>query len=63
MKAEISDAQFVIVLVVQVPLEVLLKPGEPMPRYQHTLKVTRPVLPLHLGSLASSQPRIVGSFT
>lgn len=42
MKAEISEAHFVMVAVVQVPLVV-------------------PVLPLHRGSLASSQAMIVGS--
>ena len=60
MKAEISLAQFVIVVVVQVPVEVLINCVRRITNSHSNL--TYPVLPRHRGSLASSQAMIVGSF-
>ena len=62
MNAEISPAHFVIVCVVQVPVLVLTFDKQSASRQDVSVCVAHPVLPLHLGSLASSQAIIVGSF-
>ena len=61
MNAEISLAHWVIVVVVHVPVLVLHHITRSDPRSVEARWVPYPVLPLHLGSLASSQPKIVGS--
>ena len=61
MYAEISEIQFVSVAVVQVPDVVLDFACEI--DFELTAMMAYPVLPAHLGSFESSQPRIVGSLT
>lgn len=63
MNAEMSVAHCVMVCVVQVPvlvLKIIIRDAR-VPRSVGMASRTYPVLPLHLGSLASSQAKMVGS--